>query len=97
MITTKTKALRDRSPEEWQAKIKKLKGGVRNRVACLVWWDYFGATQVSERSDHLDEWMHTKHEPVDDDDVIEALVDVGYTHDQAVHRGTSIIRKRVAV
>jgi hypothetical protein len=71
--------LKKRKPEEWFAKIKPLTGALRNRIACLVWWDFFGGRPTKDRWDHLDKWVSARVIEVPTEDIESGLRAVGYS------------------
>jgi hypothetical protein len=77
--------LKGRSPEEWVKVVKKLRPpDVRHRVACIVWWDWFGHLKKSERWAHLDYWVDSHITPeVSDERLIDGLKEAGYTETMA--------------
>ena len=60
-------ALKSKPPEQWRAQLDAVSDpDVRNRVACLIWWDFFGHRSVSNRWPHLDEFVSARYVPVSD-------------------------------
>jgi hypothetical protein len=81
--------LAKRTPQEWEDKIRELSGAIRNRVACLVWWDFFGGRTVKNRWPHLDKWVNAPFEETAVEDVISGLHSVGYSPWEAKKRATT--------
>ena len=51
----RVRLLRLRPPEEWSEMIHSIRDhAVRIKVACIVWWDFFGNRSTSDRWPHLD-------------------------------------------
>jgi len=71
--------MKERSPDQWLKIIKSLPKRVQSRVACLVWWDYFGGQRVDKRWAHLDDLISKPYQHLPLADVIEGLTLVGYT------------------
>ena len=43
-------ALKSKPPEQWRVEVDAISDpDVRNRVACLVWWDHFGSRPIGRR------------------------------------------------
>ena len=85
-----------RLPEEWLEQVEQLRisfsaeevdafiqNAVRERVACIVWWDFFGHRPSPQRWPHLDKWLHAPYSPVPDELVERGLVEAGYPADRA--------------
>jgi hypothetical protein len=70
-----------RTPEQWVERVRAVRGqALRIKVACIVWWDWFGQRLVSGRWAHLDELVNAYWVGllVDPKDLERALVAVGY-------------------
>lgn len=78
--------LRDRLPEEWAAMIGELPASIRPMVGRIVWWDWFSMRLVPHRWHHLDQYLkHCQILPTDEE-VIAALVSIGYPLKRATSR-----------
>lgn len=89
-------ALKRRSPAAWRSAIDTiLDPPLRVRVACTVWWDFFGPRTVDNRWPHLDDLVRPWRPLVDIDPEIVAaeLVRLGYHPEIA--RARSVVRTRV--
>jgi hypothetical protein len=74
-------------PQEWKARIDKIKNiDSRRAIACIVWWDFFGDRLHSERWDHLDEYIKAKPHDLSNSEAENMLVQVGYTEYMAYAR-----------
>ncbi len=92
LLERESQVLRDlkaKTPEAWAADIGNLLPPVRNRVACLVWWDYFSHRNVTEAWPHLDKYIKCPFVNVPDEQVIRALHKVGYSPTEATRRATT--------
>ena len=58
------------------------------RVACIVWWDYFGGQPVPHRWDHLDGYLKKPFVPMRNCLIEEGLIIAGYTVARAKSRGS---------
>jgi len=80
-------ALKLRSPGQWLYAIQKIADKpLRARVACLVWWDYFGGRTIRERWPHLDRYIDAPFVEFPVDAIRRGLFAVGYTALQAYSR-----------
>lgn len=75
-------------PGVWADNVKRLPIRYRAAVARIVWWDWFASRTVSNRWDHLDEYMRypIEGEIWTDDDLKKGLVKVGYPQEEANRR-----------
>jgi len=72
--------LNEKTPDQWEREISKLRPyAVRLRVACLVWWDYFGGRKYTDRWPHLDGYLGQDYIETESSDVAAGLRRVGYT------------------
>ena len=78
--------LRVRLPEEWAEKVKTLVERLRAAAARIIWWDYFSNRMVSDRWDHLDEYLNAPGEPISPKELSEALQQCGYSKKKANSR-----------
>jgi hypothetical protein len=78
--------LKQRSPEQWAEHIALLPKKIRTQIAKVVWWDWFGPRVVSERWDHLDQYINQPAMDLEDHEVLEGLELLGYTEKQARQR-----------
>jgi len=72
------------SPSEWRRRVLQLAEPIRTKIGCLVWWDFFGARDVTERWSELDDIVngHKKLHDYPDfsrEELINGLLCVGYT------------------
>lgn len=83
-----SRMLRTKSPHEWARDILvEIKDkNLRNRVACVVWWDFFAQRPIHKRWPHLDRYIDADFAPVDDDTLARGLAAVGYAPWHAVRR-----------
>jgi len=77
--------------EEWLRRIKELPNRIRNRIAALVWWDFFGKDLVADRSDLLDGYVQAElqeksYKNLSHDEIILGLVSIGYSPYKAIMR-----------
>ena len=81
--------LRLRTPEEWSRMIYAISNeNVRIKVACIVWWDYFGSRSTENRWPHLDELVNQGRGNLSFDKSLatKALVKLGYSLNEAERR-----------
>jgi len=75
--------LRKRTPEQWVELLEQIKDKtLKNKVGCLVWWDYFAQRTTKNAVPHFDVYRNgyeagVNNQP-DDDDLIKALDVIGY-------------------
>jgi hypothetical protein len=83
-----TQELKSRLPDEWAALILSLPQKLRQPIACIIYWDYFGERPTRDRWSHLDEWVFAPFPPFEPplETIARALMKCGYTPDQARHR-----------
>jgi hypothetical protein len=74
------------SPEFWYNGIVSLPESVRATVAKVVWWDHFASRLVSERWNHLDEWLNKPVVEIPTADWVTYLTKIGYTEYEAATR-----------
>ena len=80
-------ALKSKPPEQWRVEVDAISDpDVRNRVACLAWWDHFGSRPVSHRWPHLDKFLGAPYVPVSDTQLKRALCQCGYSPEIAHRR-----------
>lgn len=76
-----------RSPQEWRDAIDLIENKeVRARVACIVWWDYFGGQSVRKRWGHLDVYLQMPVVPMKNVVIEAGLIIAGYTPERAKSR-----------
>ena len=76
-----------KSPAKWAEQIKTLPDEVRNRIACIIWWDHFGGRMYGERWAHLDEYLDAPlGERVPKVELIKALHSIGFSEYYATRR-----------
>lgn len=52
--------LNRRKPEEWRMVIDAIADPIlRTQAACIVWWDFFAHRDVTDRWNHLDDYIKT--------------------------------------
>lgn len=77
-----------RTPQQWADEIEKVPAKIRNCVAKLVWWDYFGSQLNHDRWPELDKYL--KYDPSDINipasEIAEWLIKLGYRPDDAERR-----------
>ena len=74
----------DRGPAEWLAAVELIEDeNVRARVACIVWWDYFGGQPVRHRWKHLDVYLKRPFVHMRNCVIEAGLIIVGYTPERA--------------
>ena len=78
--------LRDRLPEQWVEEINNLPETVRPATARIVWWDWFSMRLVPDRWNHLDQYLTEDRVIPPDNEVIAALMALGYPHQRALKR-----------
>ena len=81
--------LAGRDPAEWLSLILEFKEPLRTRLACLVWWDFYGIKEAKNRSNNLDHFLIAPHVDCDHDKLIKALIYCGYSESMAAHRLSS--------
>ena len=82
-------ALRNRTPEEWRENIERIRcHNIRLKVASIVWWDFFGERNTTERWPHLDNYLsqYGRERYTREETVMRALMLVGYPEHQAIKR-----------
>lgn len=85
------KALKQRRPENWAARIRALEipylpmpadgvtqEHIRSQVACLVWWTEFGGRACPVRWPHLDKYLNRPYVRLPREVLIEGLIILGY-------------------
>lgn len=85
----RVRLLRLRSPEEWSRMIRAISNdAVRIKVACIVWWDYFGSRHTEDRWPHLDALVNKGlgNLSFDKSLVAKALIRLGYLAGEATRR-----------
>lgn len=80
---------RARTPVEWRTLVRQIKcRPARIQAACIVWWDYFGSRNASERWPHLDRyvdaWRRTPR--ASRAKLLDALLQLGYPERLAMKR-----------
>ena len=85
MKETLISELREVSPQEWVLRIAKLPKRLHAVISCIVWWDWFSERTVSERWNHMDQYLpFREHDPdISVEELIEALVKIGYPQRKA--------------
>lgn len=85
--TAGRRALKRKQPEEWARDIGALDDeAIRNRVASIVWWDYFGGRPAATPWPHLNRWLKAETECVAHEELARALWRVGFTPAHAAVR-----------
>lgn len=85
----RVRLLRLRSPEEWSRMIHAISNdAVRVKVACIVWWDYFGSRRTEDRWPHLDALINQGLGNLSFDKSLAAktLVKLGYSTSESMRR-----------
>jgi hypothetical protein len=85
--------LAGREPSEWLSLILEFKEPLRTRLACLVWWDFYGIKQAKDRGGNLDHFLIAPHVDCDHDKLIKAMIYCGYSQSMAAHRLSSKRKK----
>jgi hypothetical protein len=76
-----------RSPQQWRDAIDLIENvEVRARVACIVWWDYFGGQSVRKRWGQLDVYLKMPVVPMKNSVIEAGLIIAGYTPTRAKSR-----------
>lgn len=77
-------ALRERTPEDWRARIDAIPAEFRLALAQIVWWDYFSEREHKDAWIHLDEYVdafwnrsHANDAPAEV--IKQYLAELGYT------------------
>jgi len=80
--------LYNRKPLEWVFRLNKIEDEtLRDRVACIVWWDYFGRDErEGDYSELLDDYLTKPFVEVPLGKLIKGLMIVGYTAHHAILR-----------
>lgn len=78
--------LRDRLPEDWAAMIAELPLAIRPMVGRIVWWDWFSERLVAHRWHHLDQYLKHCRVLPGDEELVAALVSIGYPLKRATKR-----------
>lgn len=73
------KKLGNIKPEEWENRISKVKKNARGNVAKIIWWDFFGDVEVTDRWPHLDKWINVQFKDIPIEDTITGLNIAGYS------------------
>lgn len=79
------------TPEEWRDRISRLDPPLCYGVARVVFWDMFAHRAVAERWPHLDAFLldgrgRWRNDAVDDLDLFDGLIAVGYPQSAAAYR-----------
>jgi hypothetical protein len=85
--------LAGRDPVEWLSLILEFKDPLRTRLACLVWWDFYGIKEAKNRSGNLDHFLLAPHVDCDQEKIIKAMIYCGYSESMAAHRLSSKRKK----
>jgi hypothetical protein len=91
MLKTKTSGettrLKKIAPQQWRSRVAALPLKIRTEVAHVIWWDWFGGRNVTERWTHLDTFIKRPkwHQPTDAQ-IIEGLMLCGYSQAYASKR-----------
>lgn len=79
--------MRHTAPEEWLDRLSWIDDiPLRNSVAKIVWWDFFGIRPCTRRWDHLDHYLKTPSEDVEETILMLGLRAVGYSEERASMR-----------
>jgi len=78
--------MKSKSPEDWFNAIQNVESSVRNAVAKIIWWDFFGDKVCTQRWNHLDSYINSPYEELDDNLIMEGLQVCGFTEKQAMWR-----------
>lgn len=85
--------LESRTSSEWINLIKQLPKRLHNRVACLVYWDFYGQKTEADCQVFKDivrkELQQKTYETTNPEEVRVALVQIGYTPFHAFNRGSN--------
>lgn len=78
----------NKTPEQWAAEIAALplEQTLIRAAARIVWWDHFANREYKERWNHLDSYLVYDGGQYDDVCLRMALVNLGYTEDEASKR-----------
>lgn len=71
--------LKLKTPETWLEEIEQLPSPVKERCACLIWWDYFGDKLKADRWPHLDKFLSVPFVLADEGEIAQGLHKCGYT------------------
>jgi len=75
------------APEEWLVRLNYINDiPLRNAVAKIVWWDFFGVKKCNRRWNHLDDFLKTPSEDIEDNLLLLGLRSVGYSDKEATMR-----------
>jgi hypothetical protein len=82
------KAMQEKTPEVWAAEIAALplEQTLVRAAARIVWWDFFSHREYKERWSHLDQWLVYDGSEYDDFVLRMALVQLGYSEEEAAKR-----------
>jgi hypothetical protein len=84
---------KQRTPEEWVSRIDLINpASLRVKVACIVWWDYFGGRETERAWHQLDHYVRAWNPnlPEDVSLIVKELIQLGYPVEAANRR----MRKR---
>jgi len=83
-----TKQMQEKTPEQWAAEIAALplEQTLVRAAARIVWWDFFSHREYKERWNHLDKWLVYDGAEYDDFVLRMALVQLGYSEEEAAKR-----------
>lgn len=84
---------KQRTPEEWTALIDAIPCvRTRVKVACIVWWDFFGGRETDNAWPHLSHYVRAWNPNLPEDIplIVKELIQLGYPVDAANRR----MRKR---
>ncbi len=81
------KVLDRRTAREWKELIESVEDqGMQNRVACLIWWSFFGRHTRENYSEDLDGYLTTPYEWIYPELVAMKLWELGYSPYEAWQR-----------
>lgn len=77
-----------KTPEQWAASIEALplETTMKRAVARVIWWDHFADQENKDRWNHLDVWLGYDDAEYDDYLLRMALVECGYSEEEAAKR-----------
>ncbi len=52
--------LKEKNLEYWQEKIESLPDKLKQRTACVVWWDFYADSGIKKRPEYFNQYLHSE-------------------------------------
>ena len=79
-----------RTQEQWLGVITQFRGNMRTRLACVIWWDFYGIRQAKKRWSNLDHFVKLPHVDCDTSKLRLNLIKCGYSDFMATIRAVNV-------